>query len=60
MGAVADKRLSAEYDQLPSTTRLKEFHYTEAAANLNRADAALQASGAQPEDEPVSMAIGKS
>ncbi len=49
-----------EYDQQPPNTKTKEFHYTEAAANLNRADSALQASGAGPEEEPVSVAMGKS
>ena len=41
-------------------TKTKESHYTEAAANLNRADSALQSAGAPAEDEPVSVAMGKS
>ena len=50
----------AEYDKVSPSTKTKEHHYTEAAANLNRADAALQASGDLPENEPSSMAMGKS
>lgn len=52
--------ISLEYDKIPADTKMKEFHFTEAAANLNRADQALQMSGAGPEDEPVSVAMGKS
>jgi hypothetical protein len=38
---------------------LKDHYYTEAAANLNRADQALQASG-MLDEEPVALAMGKS
>ncbi|RSH95616.1 hypothetical protein EHS25_000708 [Saitozyma podzolica] len=49
----------AKYDQIPAGTLTKENHYVEAAMNLNKADSALQASGAGQEDEPVSLLMGK-
>jgi hypothetical protein len=51
--------ICAEYDQIPAGTLTKENHYVEAAMNLNKADSALQASGAGQEDEPVSLLMGK-
>lgn len=51
---------NAKYDVLPHNIRTKEYHYTEATANFNRADEALRNFGTGPEDEPVSVAMGKS
>jgi hypothetical protein len=51
--------ICAEYDQIPAGTLTKENHYVEAAMNLNKADSALQASGAGQEDEPVSLLMGQ-
>ncbi|RXK39956.1 RNA polymerase-associated protein CTR9 [Tremella mesenterica] len=49
----------AKYDKLPSNVKVKEDHFTEAAANLNKADQALMASGAGPDDEPIAVPMGK-
>jgi RNA polymerase-associated protein CTR9 len=57
---ICNLTVSLEYDKLSSDLRTKEAHYTEAAANLNRADGALQASGAMADEEPVTLAMGKS
>jgi RNA polymerase-associated protein CTR9 len=48
-----------EYDRIAPGSKTKDHHYTEAAANLNRADQALQSSG-QFEEEPVALSMGKS
>ena len=53
---VADVGL--EHDLLPADTKEKEYHYTEAAANLNFADGALQAAGVG-EEVPLSVSLGK-
>jgi RNA polymerase-associated protein CTR9 len=50
---------SAEYDKLPQQ-HLKEYHYTEAAANLNKADNAHTSAGGSMEDEPAPLSLGKS
>ncbi|EKD03885.1 Pol II transcription elongation factor [Trichosporon asahii var. asahii CBS 8904] len=34
-------------------------HYSEATAHLNRADEAMRSSGANPDEEPVSLSMGK-
>lgn len=49
-----------EYDKLDPTVKTKESFYTEAAANLNGADQALQALGGNVNDEPVTLSLGKS
>lgn len=59
-GCIPVLTICTEYDKLSSDLRTKEAHYTEAAANLNRADGALQASGAMADEEPVTLAMGKS
>lgn len=48
-----------EYDKLEPTVKVKEVFYTEAAANLNRADQAFAASGGIPGDEPSTLVLGK-
>lgn len=48
----------SEYDKLPQQ-HLKDFHYTEAAVNLNKADNAHQSSGGSMDDEPAPLALGK-
>ncbi|BEI92846.1 uncharacterized protein CcaverHIS019_0504740 [Cutaneotrichosporon cavernicola] len=50
---------NAKFDVLPGNVGTKEYHYTEATANFNRADEALRSFGTGPEDEPVSVAMGK-
>jgi RNA polymerase-associated protein CTR9 len=50
----------AKYDVLPSGTRTKEFHLTEATQHINRAEEALRSSGGTVEDEPVTVTMGKS
>lgn len=50
----------AEYDKVSPETQTKDFHYTEATGCLNRAEEALRASGASADEEPVSVAMGKS
>ncbi|GMK55590.1 hypothetical protein CspeluHIS016_0206460 [Cutaneotrichosporon spelunceum] len=50
---------NAKHDLLPGNIRTKEYHYTEATANFNRADEALRSFGTGSEDEPVSVAMGK-
>ena len=51
----------AEYDLVSSDVKTKDWYYTEAAANLNGADEALQnVSAGLLDEEPVSLAMGKS
>lgn len=50
----------AEYDILQSETHTKEYHYNEATTQLNRAEEALRASGTGADEEPISVAMGKS
>ena len=52
--------LIAEYDKLDSKMKIKEAYYTEAAANLNRADVAFGALGGTIADEPTTLSLGKS
>ncbi|KAK8870014.1 hypothetical protein IAR55_000584 [Kwoniella newhampshirensis] len=50
---------TAKYDKIAPSTRTKDHHHKEAAANLNAATEALRHSGAGQEDEPVSLAMGR-
>lgn len=49
-----------EFDLIAKDVRTKDYYYNEATANLNQAEEAFRASGASPEEEPVSLAMGKS
>jgi hypothetical protein len=50
-----------EYDKVAPGTKTKEWYYTEAAQNLNKADEAFRTAGPGAiEEEPVSLAMGKS
>lgn len=40
--------------------KLKEYHYTEAAANINKGDAAHRQISGSGEEEPIPLALGKS
>lgn len=53
-------QLTVEYDKLDAAMKTKEAYYTEAAANLNRADQAFGALGGSIADEPTTLALGKS
>lgn len=50
-----------EYDKVAPGTKTKDWYYTEAAQNLNKADEAYRTAGPGAiEEEPVSLAMGKS
>ncbi|ORX39629.1 hypothetical protein BD324DRAFT_614410 [Kockovaella imperatae] len=49
----------AKYDKVDPKTPTKEWHFKEAAANLNSADSALHASGESLDNAPSSLAMGK-
>lgn len=55
----SDALLISEFDVLGNSTRTKEHHFTEATTHLNRADEAMRGSGANPDEEPVSLSMGK-
>lgn len=50
---------SVEYDKIDPSLKTKEYHYTEATVNLNKADEAHRASGGGDE-EGTALALGKS